>query len=78
MRQTLLGWKMVETKEYNSDEYIHLHIIPRGNIELRRSCSNWKDQLKEPKKYQIISPDDLLKPVISEKAFIEYIRKRYW
>jgi hypothetical protein len=78
MRQTLLGWKMAETKEYNSDEYICLHIIPHGNIELRRSCFNWKNQLKEQKKYKIISPEDLLKPIINESIFIEYIKKRYW
>jgi hypothetical protein len=35
MRQTLLGWKMIEAGEYNCDEYIHLHIIPKNNKELK-------------------------------------------
>ena len=47
MRQTLLGWKMANLNEYGSDEYIHLHIIPNGNVELKNQCSHWKLLIKD-------------------------------
>ncbi len=40
MRQTLLGWKMVQHREYNCDEWIHLHVIPEGNVELRERVTS--------------------------------------
>jgi hypothetical protein len=81
MRQTLLGWKMIEFSEYNCNEYVHLHIVPRGNNELINNCMDWIKYLKDPKKYKIISPDELLKPLIREKEpqiLFEYLEKRYW
>jgi hypothetical protein len=94
MRQTLLGWKMVEAKEYGCDEYIHLHIIPKGNVELRRNITSpslkpigkdmsdvWKNLLKDPDKYRVISPDDFLSPLTNEKKaeeFLKYLKTRYW
>lgn len=82
MRQTLLGWKMVELKEYDSDEYIHLHIIPRDNIEMRKNLV-WDNLLKSQyqKRYKVISPDDLFNPLINLqdiKSYIEYLKFRYW
>jgi hypothetical protein len=83
MRQTLFGWKMIETSEYNCNEFICLHIIPHGNIEFKRNSKDWKCFLKEQYKqnYKVIAPDDLLKPILNEKntsLFIEYLKKRYW
>jgi hypothetical protein len=81
MRQTLLGWKMAELQEYGCDEYVHLHIIPHGNTELRNACRNWKTLLKEPQKYKIIAPDDLLKPLSNKQEaekLLEYLKIRYW
>ena len=81
MRQTLLGWKMVDLNEYDCDEYVFLHIIPHGNLDLRKNCIDWKNYLKESQKYKIISPDDLLKPLLIEneiKLLFEYLNKRYW
>jgi hypothetical protein len=81
MRQTLLGWKMVKLSEYNCDEYIHLHIVPHGNTELRKDCAVWKTLLKEPEKYRIIAPDELLNPLTNEKnteELLKYLKLRYW
>jgi hypothetical protein len=94
MRQTLLGWKMVKAEEYGCDEYIHLHIIPKGNVELRRNITSpslkpmgkdmsdvWKNLLKDPDKYRVISPDDFLSPLTGEKKaeeFLKYLKTRYW
>jgi hypothetical protein len=34
MRQTLLGWKLVENNDHSCSEYYHVHIIPDENREL--------------------------------------------
>jgi hypothetical protein len=84
MRQTLLGWRMVTLNEYNCDEFVHLHVIPLENRELRRNLLvplNWKNQLKSPEQYRIVSPDELLKPLESETdagPLLDYLRTRYW
>jgi hypothetical protein len=92
MRQVLLGWKMVEAHEYNCDEYIHLHIIPSGNPELRSTITSprlaeenmsdaWKKALVNPERYKVLSPDELFKPLEREKdvqSLLIYLKKRYW
>ena len=94
MRQTLLGWKMVQNQEYQSDELLHLHVVPSGNVELRnrvtspglRSKGNnmseaWKSVLKEPNRYIVISPENFLKPALDCKdtrSIATYLEKRYW
>jgi hypothetical protein len=92
MRQTLLGWKMVEANLMGCDEYIHLHIIPRENLKiqeiispnLKHKGSNmsdvWKKLLKDPFKYKILSPEELLSPLKSNqgtKDFFDYLKTRY-
>jgi hypothetical protein len=92
MRQTLLGWKMAKAGEYNSDEYIHLHIVPKENAELRyRNTSPnlqgkdmesaWQNILKEPFRYKLISPQEFFVPLEKErdtKSLLQYLKKRYW
>ncbi len=92
MRQTLLGWKMVQNHEYGCDEYIHLHVIPKNNTDLinrvtspgliGETMSNaWKCVLKEPNRYQVVSPDELLAPLgdfDETKTLYAYLNKRYW
>jgi len=41
----------------------------------------WKSQLKEPEKYNVITPQKLLKPLIFDnnyRSLITYLNKRYW
>ena len=92
MRQTLLGWKMTSANEYNCDEYIHLYIVPGENIELLlRNTSPglegdtineiWRETLKDPALFRIISPENLLEPLKNEQdaqAFFGYLTHRYW
>ena len=94
MRQTLLGWKMVQAGEYQCDEYIHLHVIPDNNIELRKRVTSpglsskgdnmsqaWKSVLKEPERYIVISPEELINPIgtcSDTHSIINYLEKRYW
>ncbi|MCK4823429.1 hypothetical protein KA005_47195 [bacterium] len=92
MRQTLLGWKMVQAGEYQCDEYLHLHIIPEKNIELRDRVTSpglngsnmseaWKSVLREPERYIVISPEEFIKPASicpDTHSIITYLEKRYW
>ena len=92
MRQTLLGWTMTENKEYGAVDWLHLHIIPKENKELRERITSknlqgktleesWKLQLKNPEKYIVISPEKFLEPITDlqdTKSLIDYLTNRYW
>ena len=92
MRQTLLGWKMVQAGQYGCDEYIHLHVIPAANKELKERVTSpelqgksmseaWKNVLLEPARYQVISPEAFLAPARVCKdtaAIVAYLESRYW
>jgi len=92
MRQILLGWKMVENNEYSCNEFLHIHVIPENNKELREKVTSpslvgntmsdaWKNVLKEPNRYIVISPDQIVKPIENcsdTKSILSYLQKRYW
>ncbi len=92
MRQTLLGWKMVQAGEYECDEYLHIHVIPNENRELRERITSpklsgedmsgaWKNVLKNPDSYKVISPEDFIRPAIAcrgTNAMLAYLDRRYW
>jgi hypothetical protein len=92
MRQTLLGWQMAEHGEYNSNEYIHLHVVPKENLELRDRntspnlkgedmVSAWQSVLKEPLRYKLLSPQEFFEPLKKEKdtqSLLQYLERRYW
>ncbi len=94
MRQTLLAWQMTKNKanELNADDWLHFDIIPENNLNLRYQVTApdlmqsgieeaWKSQLKEPGKYNVITPQKLLKPLIFDnnyRSLITYLNKRYW
>lgn len=92
MRQTLLGWKMVQHNEYSCDEFIHLHIIPEDNDELKKRMTSpglsgqdisdaWKSALKQPQRYRIVSPEDFLQPgrnCSDTRSLMSYLEERYW
>lgn len=94
MRQTLLAWQMTKNKnnELNANDWIHLDIIPENNLALRYKVTApdliqtgieeaWKSQLNEPEKYNIITPQKLLKPIIFDpkyRGLVNYLNRRYW
>ncbi len=94
MRQTLLAWQMTKHKEaeLNADDWLHLDVIPENNLNLLYQVTApdleqtgleeaWKSQLKDPDKYNIITPQRLLKPLIflpKYRPFIKYLNQRYW
>jgi hypothetical protein len=94
MRQTLLGCEMVKRNEYNASDWIHIHVIPDKNKELKSNVTSprlknngnnieeaWKSVLKEPDKYISIDPKKLLLPISDcpdTKSLLLYLEKRYW
>ena len=92
MRQTLLGWTMTKNKEYGATDWIHLHVIPNENKELKERITSknlkgntleesWKLQLKNPEKYIVVSPEKFLLPIKElqdTKSILEYLTLRYW
>jgi hypothetical protein len=80
MRQTLLGWKMIKLNEYDCDEYVNLHIIPLENCKLRKNIVtpiDWKNTLKDSRKYIVLSPEELLYPLRKEQSLKEYFKYLY-
>ncbi len=92
MRQTLLGWKLVENKDHDCSDYYNIHVIPNGNKELLQKITSpnlkgdniseaWKSTLKNPDKYLTISPRDFLSPCskkVDSQSLLSYLKKRYW
>ena len=92
MRQTLLGWLMVENREYECNEFIHIHVIPRENIKLRETVTSpglvgesmtaaWRKVLKQPQRYIVMTPENMMSPIqVCEDSvsISRYLSKRYW
>ena len=94
IRQTLLSWQMVKHKnlELNADDWLHIDVIPENNLNLRYQVQSpdliqtgiedaWKAQLKEPGKYNLMTPQRFLKPILFDskhKDVINYLNSRYW
>lgn len=93
MRQTLLASEMVKNKEYQADSYLHVHVIPNDNIELKNVNTatgkligdtleqTWKNVLKTPSQYLAIDPLQFLLPerhCLDCFAHLSYLEQRYW
>ncbi len=93
MRQTLLANEMTKAKEYNATDYMHLHIIPTANKELKDINTaagkllgstlqeTWTNLLKSPDKYRAIDPKDFISPALKcndALTPIKYLEQRYW
>jgi len=92
MRQTFLGWTMSQLKEYRAEDWIHIHVIPEDNLELRNTVTShgltgknleeaWRNVLIEPHRYTCITPKDFLNPIYScrdSKSLTDYLEIRYW
>jgi hypothetical protein len=92
-RQTLLAHAMTKGKDFGATDYIHLHLIPTDNKELKFENTSrgilegatleevWKKLLKSPEKYQAIDPKVFLGPARQfpeVSVAINYLQQRYW
>ena len=93
MRQTLWVEQMIKNKYQETLEasnYLHIHVIPSENktlLEKIYKCSGknmettWKSMLKDPNKYRIVSPKELLGNSLNDSKYNKlksYLMKRYW
>ena len=78
MRQTLLLEQMTLHDEIT--DYKNIVVCPKGNKELFECCNNWKSNLKDDKKFEIIDPKELLANIdsIIYQPLIDYLSIRYW
>lgn len=91
MRQTLWAEQMIKNKDFETikaDNYLHVHVIPAENEDLLNKvykCSGldmettWRKQLKNQKKYQIVTPRKLLDGIdsLKYKGLLNYLKTRY-
>jgi len=92
MRQTLWAERMIAnkiTEKVKADNYLHVHVIPKDNAELldkKYKCggldmeTTWRSHLIDQSKYLIVSPDQLLSGIKTDKYkdLIAYLSVRYW
>lgn len=67
MRQTLLAWECVKNRDHQIDDYLHVHVVPEENDELKEKITSpilkgdnihiaWKSALKDNSKFLSVSP----------------------
>ncbi len=93
LRQTLLAHEMIKAKDFGATDYVHLHLIPTENKELKlvnpsrgiltgsTLQETWSNLLKSPEKYRAIDPRDFLEParhIPDAMVAIQYLEQRYW
>ena len=80
MRQTLLC-EQLQHKGL-AKNFFHLNVIPKGNTALREAVEKeYIPMLKDPSKFKIIDPQELLSPLKGNddyKELLEYLQTRYW
>jgi len=68
-RQTLLAARAVADPDSPESEWLHVHVIPEGNVRLRHRVKNaapllsgstlketWRSALKAPERYRVLGP----------------------
>ena len=80
MRQTILCEQIIA--HGYADDFVHLNVISKDNTELRQAVeSEFMPMLKDPSKFKIIDPQDLLAPLEGNKDYsklLNYLNTRYW
>ena len=92
-RQTLLVDQMVKAHEYEATDYLHVHVIPQGNLKLlnenpakeflpgKTLHETWINLLKLPEKYKVIDPKNFVsvaQDLPETEKWLNYLSMRYW
>ena len=92
MRQTLLAWQMVEHREFDATDWIHVQVIPAGNVQLRGRggapdelsgdglADVWTSVLHRPDRYRLVSPTDVVRgteSIPSWNSWRSWLERRY-
>jgi hypothetical protein len=92
MRQTLLADQCVKNSDHDVSSYLHLHVVPEKNIELKNKITSpnlkgkdihdvWKSLLKNDTKFKATTPEYFVRPISTINAtisIIRYLENRYW
>jgi len=92
MRQTILADQLLKFHDHDIDEYLHIHVAPEKNEELRTGMTSpgivgkdiheaWKRRLRDDSLFLAITPELLLEPawrMPDTHSEGEYLRNRYW
>lgn len=81
VRQTMLVERIIKNKdaELPVDDYLHINVIPEGNVELRSEISLYSEGLKDKTKFVIVDPRKLMEPIKdTHKDLYNYLETRYW
>lgn len=80
-RQTLLMEKIIEDSPNLANNFFHIVVIPKGNVEMRNDANLFRNSLKEEHSdyFSIIDPEDLMTTLETDYPdLISYLRTRYW
>jgi hypothetical protein len=80
-RQTLLAARAVAEAETAETEWLHVHVIPEGNVTLRQRVKKaapllrgdtleetWRSALKVPERYRIVTPSAIVRGNVGERC----------
>jgi hypothetical protein len=91
LRQTLLVWQMAKHGELGIDQWLHVHVIPAGNADMRAPKARlaagpaglerqWQSVLKDPSRYRVVTPTQLLAlltPADGPPGWRQWLTARY-
>ena len=81
VRQTMLVEGIIKNKDAKLpvDDYLHINVIPEGNVELRSEISLYPEGLKDKNKFIIVDPRKLMEPIKDTHTDLyNYLETRYW
>ena len=81
VRQTMLVEQIIKNNDtvLPVDDYLHINVIPGGNVELRSEVSLFPEGLKDKGKFIILEPSKLMLPIKgTHRDLYNYLESRYW
>ena len=81
VRQTMLVEQIIKNKDAKLpvDDYLHINVIPDGNVELLSEVSHYPEGLRDKGKFIIVDPRKLMQPIkVFHQKLYEYLESRYW
>jgi hypothetical protein len=81
VRQTLLVENIIKSDDETLpvDDYLHIIMIPEGNVELRSEVSHYAEDLKDASIFMIMDPRQMMQPIKNtHQELYNYLETRYW
>ncbi len=81
VRQTMLVEQIIKNNdmELPVDDYLHINVIPEGNVELRSEVAQFSEGLKDKGKFIILEPRKLMLSIKNtNQDLYNYLESRYW